>query len=449
LLGLDYTSLQADGDAGGDDTTDRQDGGGDEPKTSSSTTCDAESSTCSNNNDENDEKILASSSNPYFTIRDGQGRLFACRVYHEDELEPQSIFDSIFDEAIELGDNDYFEEEEEETTDDNETNETEEEEEIEEAILTDMEMKMIMEMEMEEETTVEGTTSTDTATMPETLEEATRRLDKKAYDKMKLHIPALTDDATTNEQSTSNTIPPNIQLVLSKLNGMCVQIHKGDWWSYEWCHEGDVTQFHVNIDESDLNEAMQSAARLGKDLNVEHGGGEFMGLKIESITTVGSWSERRVLTAGSDSSGGSSEEMASESFSKALTTTTTTERPIVRVEESFQDGEFCEAAGTHRSIAVTLECCRDIDDDVNNADNINDDAFAVEKRRNMVKLMKMMQSRADNLDSSFPPEVIPFAALLSIEEISTCKYRATVCTNVLVRRKWIKLYRIVMQIICK
>jgi hypothetical protein len=33
----------------------------------------------------------------YMQVRDAQGRLFACRVYHEDELDPESLNDSMFD----------------------------------------------------------------------------------------------------------------------------------------------------------------------------------------------------------------------------------------------------------------------------------------------------------------------------------------------------------------
>jgi hypothetical protein len=38
----------------------------------------------------------------YFNIRDGQGRLFACKVYQQDELEKKSLYDSLFDDAIVL-----------------------------------------------------------------------------------------------------------------------------------------------------------------------------------------------------------------------------------------------------------------------------------------------------------------------------------------------------------
>lgn len=36
----------------------------------------------------------------YITTRDAAGRQYACRVYHEDELEPGTLEDSLFDKAI-------------------------------------------------------------------------------------------------------------------------------------------------------------------------------------------------------------------------------------------------------------------------------------------------------------------------------------------------------------
>jgi hypothetical protein len=36
----------------------------------------------------------------YMTTRDAAGRQYACRVYHEDELEPETLEDGLFDKAI-------------------------------------------------------------------------------------------------------------------------------------------------------------------------------------------------------------------------------------------------------------------------------------------------------------------------------------------------------------
>jgi hypothetical protein len=43
-----------------------------------------------------------SDANPeyYFQIHDGEGRLFACKVHHQDDLRQTSLYDSVFDEAV-------------------------------------------------------------------------------------------------------------------------------------------------------------------------------------------------------------------------------------------------------------------------------------------------------------------------------------------------------------
>jgi hypothetical protein len=43
------------------------------------------------------EEALTTENAMYFEVRDEQGRPFACRVYNEDELEPDSLDESMFD----------------------------------------------------------------------------------------------------------------------------------------------------------------------------------------------------------------------------------------------------------------------------------------------------------------------------------------------------------------
>jgi hypothetical protein len=63
-----------------------------------------------NNSDDNKEAGQETSTDGkelgehYFTMRDGEGRLFACAVYHEDDLHAQSLTDSVFNDAILAGD---------------------------------------------------------------------------------------------------------------------------------------------------------------------------------------------------------------------------------------------------------------------------------------------------------------------------------------------------------
>lgn len=69
---------------------------------------------------------LSSVSPPIFTMRDGDGRPFVCRVYLEDELESSSITEGMFEFALEKGGNEKNKEDEDEKEAE-ENNEVEEE----------------------------------------------------------------------------------------------------------------------------------------------------------------------------------------------------------------------------------------------------------------------------------------------------------------------------------
>lgn len=55
---------------------------------------------------EESDDLEGENSEPFFTMRDGTGREFACRIYREEELIPSSFHDSMFEAAIEIKDSD-------------------------------------------------------------------------------------------------------------------------------------------------------------------------------------------------------------------------------------------------------------------------------------------------------------------------------------------------------
>ena len=62
-----------------------------------------------------------------------------------------------------------------------------------------------------------------------------------------------------------------IYAVLSKIAGLCSQIHMG-WWSYEWCHLKEVRQFHVAVSGDDSKTAkfeIQDVTSLGKQRSID------------------------------------------------------------------------------------------------------------------------------------------------------------------------------------
>jgi len=155
---------------------------------------------------------------PYFTTRDGLGRLFACRVYREHELEPRSIFDSVFDEAYEIGAPIPY---------------------------------------------PPGTAEQDSARSADAAADGSVGgrvgVGARAGDGV---MDAGLDVKGSADESQETHVPRHVLDAVSKLNNICAQIHQG-WWSYEWCHENDVSQFHVDITGVSLEEAMASAMRVG------------------------------------------------------------------------------------------------------------------------------------------------------------------------------------------
>lgn len=141
----------------------------------------------------------------YLEMRDGDGRLFACKVYHEDELTPDSLAESMFT-TVKL--NAFSDNEEQDTAENVE------------------EVEPVVEEETKE-------------TMSAGSDAIGANLDKE--------------------------LSPELQVnkALAKLDGVCTQIHKG-WWSYEWCHGTKVTQFHVHVESGRAQQIqLESVTNLG------------------------------------------------------------------------------------------------------------------------------------------------------------------------------------------
>lgn len=114
---------------------------------------------------------------------------------------------------------------------------------------------------------------------------------------------------------TTTTFDDGIYDRLAQLHGMCAQMHQG-WWSYEWCYEGRVTQFHVELE------------GLGNQDQI---------LKVEDVTNLGDFRQRR------------------------LTSTKTKEATFIGQEneviQQFVGGDICLETGKHRETLAHLRCC--------------------------------------------------------------------------------------------
>ena len=152
-------------------------------------------------------------------VRDSSGRLFVCRVYHEDELDGVSLNEGMFevpklrqdDEAnppsalIETGKND--------------------------AEITEI--------------------NPGDSTEPDN--SSVRRMDEESET---LSLAQLLKTIDEKERIAE------IDNLLEPLSGLCAQTHKG-WWSYEWCYKDRVTQFHVEISKSTSSVQVEDVTNLG------------------------------------------------------------------------------------------------------------------------------------------------------------------------------------------
>jgi hypothetical protein len=162
----------------------------------------------------------------YMQVRDAQGRLFACRVYHEDELDPESLNDSMFDAPrLRM--------------------------EIPEAGVVDKDTK--------------ATASTDSqgvGLFPGSASGTTTISSEKSV--AAGNVPQTDIKKNRAGDGDSMTIQAIIQRRLKTLEGICAQIHKG-WWSYEWCYLQEVSQFHIELGtDSPSGISISDISSLGK-----------------------------------------------------------------------------------------------------------------------------------------------------------------------------------------
>ena len=166
----------------------------------------------------------------YTTVRDGTtGQLYACRVYHQDELMPQSLVDSMYAPPV-------IRKGSQAQSGESPSTEMENKEEI-----MDQEQSPSTEMEMENEEEINEEESMETEQGGSEKEQEGREFVLEPHHAMKM-----------------------IELTkrLDALKGLCGQIHKG-WWSYEWCNESTMAQFHVAIDKDGGRVELQDITNLG------------------------------------------------------------------------------------------------------------------------------------------------------------------------------------------
>ena len=314
----------------------------------------------------------------YFETRDYRGRRFVCRSYHEDEIHPSSLTDSMFNQVIlRNSDNDYDDDDEDEYDDDDE-------------LADDKSSTIFAASEQILLNNNNGNPGDSTSGIV-----AARNHDGNN------NGPNVNDPNNDNNKaggaSTTNAVVPTewkkliaeINRRLSKLDGVCAQLHQG-WWSYEWCHQSKVTQFHVHV-EADATKVsdilLQDETKLGiwsqRQIKLLHTS-DTDNEKDKDSDEENDDEEESEIDDDSDDDDGSSEEKENDNVdvgeggttaSDETTTTTTTKTPsktkkqgkynhfsegtpeLAVVSDIYANGDICVETGKERMTQVDIRCC--------------------------------------------------------------------------------------------
>jgi Glucosidase II beta subunit-like protein len=228
----------------------------------------------------------------FFEVRDGDGRLFACRLYNEDDIMAGSLDDSMFNPPILRN---------------------------EAVIASDEKNKKSQRM--------------STGGAPET-PSATSRDNSKRSDSSH---PSIAKDIVVGNPSAEKTTISNAKTVdkieksildyeddllyvlnrLQDLNSVCGQLHNG-WWSYEWCYDESITQFHIEYD-------------MEKNT-----------IQVEQIIELGYFKSRSVLL--------DLEALPPNKYAESM-------QELARIVDFHDNGSVCDENGSSRTTYVNIVCC--------------------------------------------------------------------------------------------
>ena len=165
-------------------------------------------------------------------VRDSVGRLFLCRVYHQDELE--SLDDGMF-ELPKLR-QDPTHQTSSTAAMDNKRSESSD-----------------SALSKAQEATSSASVLSNTNGGSEQQKSSILRPDSDSESYTSAQRLSQKDKIEALEE---------IDVLLEPLSGLCAQTHKG-WWSYEWCYRESMTQFHVEISKTTSTVQVQDITSLG------------------------------------------------------------------------------------------------------------------------------------------------------------------------------------------
>ncbi|CAJ1946433.1 unnamed protein product [Cylindrotheca closterium] len=250
----------------------------------------------------------------YMTTRDSSGQEYACKVYHEDELEAISLDESMFDLAI--------------------------------------------------------------LKSPDELKKPSPSESKSGESGAIVNLGNANAEEEEEDLDSPIKIAALLQSRLNKLKGMCAQFHEG-WWSYEWCYEGKVRQFHVHIDSAENS---------------------VQNIQITDITSLGTYAERKAELIKKDAANVKEEKEDSEGKQPSRNP-----NAMAEITDMYLHGGWCPSTKKARMTQAVLRCCSP---------------------------QVIARSRGSVLFQGQPMDT-NLLAMQGIVEGSTCVYNVTICTPLL------------------
>jgi hypothetical protein len=421
------------------------------------------------------------STGPHFTFRDGMGRQFVCRAYDEGELVIDNYMDSMFNPAVRVGyANAIFSEKDEEwggkannnDDDGSRGKKKEKKRNVEDVIIPGVE-----DVSIGVETFIVHDGGVDENNVAEAISSSVLKLFEKMgialngqHNGEDIVVEAVVDNndiadivkfaiqgaginkgdaaaAIDKKDSTppppqppNNSKPLSTQLTtdqiinaLKELRGFCSQLHLG-WWSYEWCHEYQVRQFHVDVSADptavdgrkyEIQDVTTIGHYQGKTEIINPRGIYDGEVKKGSSTTYILDDTGKVRQFSSMVHGPKEDEEYSQPFYDVGQDMKSVMPPRLRnelqkyktaqqqklgnsggiVRQQFLHGDMCDEVGILRQVSVEYRCCTE------------------------AEISHWLTTKRKATDSN--SDEFPLAALVSVQEDETCVYRAKVCTPVL------------------
>jgi hypothetical protein len=236
----------------------------------------------------------------------------------------------------------------------------------------------------------------------------------------------------SNGGQSSSATPPRLTVkeiynILDGLNGVCAQLHNGGWWSYEWCHQDTVRQFHVGFtNDSPPKLEVHDVTLIGHfngEMKIIYPKGIYDGKLTDGVTmSVMRGGEHghgeESIRKSTDHTESDDEMYASEMYQSSPLDLSKKSKlghergPIIA--QRFYNGDWCDEAGHPRMMNVELRCCTEGE---------------IHQWFESIK-----PPHARNAGNDGVMEETPQAVLVSIKEEATCIYTSRVCTPALCPR---------------